>query len=113
MGVRADAAEEVRAKAKELIDDYESGGQTCVYDCLIVTVDCVGGRCQTVESGQFSTGCNPGGGDPACPLSRPPSDAVCSEGLCCNYESMSGTVGCICGADGWTCTPGQCSCTGA
>jgi hypothetical protein len=46
VAVRVDRIASVERKARELIDDYESGGQSCEYDCAPPpVVDCVGGRC--------------------------------------------------------------------
>ena len=112
VGVRVDQAAEVQAKADELVEDWESGGRSCDYECLMLTVDCLDGRCEAVESGMFTDGCNPGGGEPDCPSYRPSPTDACSVGTCCNYESMSGVTGCICGAEGWTCTDSACACTG-
>jgi hypothetical protein len=33
VAVRADRADACEARARELIDDYESGGESCDYDC--------------------------------------------------------------------------------
>jgi hypothetical protein len=42
---RVDAA---KAKARELIDDYESAGRSCQYSCAVPTVPvCEGGHCRT------------------------------------------------------------------
>jgi hypothetical protein len=38
----------VETKARELIDEYESGGQGCDYDCVALDVSCDAGRCQEV-----------------------------------------------------------------
>lgn len=48
VGVRTEFAGEVNDKADELIEDYESGGQACAYDCMATTADCVEGRCEAV-----------------------------------------------------------------
>lgn len=36
---------EVEAKARELIDDYESFGRACEYDCIASVAACIEGRC--------------------------------------------------------------------
>ncbi len=36
---------DVERKARELIEDYESGGQSCVYDCMALTAVCADGSC--------------------------------------------------------------------
>jgi hypothetical protein len=47
VAVRADRADACRAFARELIDDYESYGTECVYDCAAPgTVRCESDRCQ-------------------------------------------------------------------
>jgi hypothetical protein len=44
--VRADRANAVRKQAHELIDDYESGGRMCAYECTAPgTPSCEDGRC--------------------------------------------------------------------
>jgi hypothetical protein len=49
--VRADRASAVRKQARELIDDYERGGRTCVYDCTAPgTPNCDEGRCVEVPA---------------------------------------------------------------
>jgi hypothetical protein len=46
VAVRADRVESVERKARELIDDYQSGGQGCVYTCLAPgELECARGRC--------------------------------------------------------------------
>ena len=35
----------VEAKARELIEDYESGGAACDYQCIALEAACVEGRC--------------------------------------------------------------------
>jgi hypothetical protein len=36
---------DVEAKARELIDEYQSGGRSCQYSCLVITAVCTEGRC--------------------------------------------------------------------
>jgi hypothetical protein len=36
---------DVEAKARELVEDYESGGQKCYYDCIPAVAVCRDGRC--------------------------------------------------------------------
>jgi hypothetical protein len=48
VGVNKAYAAEVKAKAEELVEDYESGGQSCAYDCIAAEPACEGGRCQAV-----------------------------------------------------------------
>lgn len=37
---------EVEEKARELVEDYESLGQSCEYDCAVPgPIECVAGRC--------------------------------------------------------------------
>ena len=46
VAVRADRKADVEAKARDLIDMYERGGQSCIYDCAGVgPLVCEGGRC--------------------------------------------------------------------
>jgi hypothetical protein len=46
VAVRAERVESVERKARELVGDYESGGQQCQYDCAIPAgTECVDGRC--------------------------------------------------------------------
>ncbi len=45
--VRADRKADVEAKARELIKDYERGGQSCQYDCATLgPLLCTDGRCR-------------------------------------------------------------------
>jgi len=37
---------DVEKKARELVDDYESGGQGCDYDCAALMAVCEAGRCE-------------------------------------------------------------------
>jgi hypothetical protein len=37
----------VEAKARELVDEYESEGQKCYYDCNVPVPVCMDGRCVT------------------------------------------------------------------
>jgi hypothetical protein len=37
--------EAVEQKARELVEDYESGGASCVYDCTVVAAVCLEDRC--------------------------------------------------------------------
>jgi len=46
VGVNKAYEAEVKAKAEELIDDYESGGQACDYECLAAEPACNAGRCE-------------------------------------------------------------------
>lgn len=49
VAVRADRADELQRKARDLISDYERGGQSCQYDCVGVTgATCVEQRCAVV-----------------------------------------------------------------
>jgi hypothetical protein len=64
----------------------------------------------------FLDGCNPGGGDPACPLTLPSTFDSCSAALCCNYDAGDDAViGCICNSNGtgWICEQSACACTGS
>lgn len=62
--VRADRAAEVGEKARELIEDYESGGRSCDYQCLAPgTAICEQGRCM-----ESSAPSNPPNGSRACTL---------------------------------------------
>ena len=46
VAVRVDQVAAVERKADELIGDYVSGGQVCIYTCPAPgAVECVGGRC--------------------------------------------------------------------
>jgi hypothetical protein len=46
VGVRKDRAAEVERKGKELVEDFESGGRSCDYDCSVPgTPTCKNGRC--------------------------------------------------------------------
>ena len=46
VAVRAERVESVERKARDLVDDYEAGGQQCVNDCAIPTgTECIDGRC--------------------------------------------------------------------
>jgi hypothetical protein len=40
---------EVEQKARELVDDYESGGQSCQYGCVALVAACQAGRCEAVS----------------------------------------------------------------
>lgn len=63
VAVRRAAATDVTNKAKKLIDDYESGGRACNYECVERPVaGCVGGRCALVDGRS-----QPDGGTGACP----------------------------------------------
>jgi hypothetical protein len=45
--INVESAEKAKAKAKELIDDYQSGGQACAADCLEATpLACVNHKCE-------------------------------------------------------------------
>lgn len=46
--VNEEHAEAVKAKARDLIADYESGGETCDYKCPLRQVECQEGRCEAV-----------------------------------------------------------------
>jgi hypothetical protein len=42
---------EVEEKARELIDEYQAGGQRCDYDCIAPgAITCAAGRCQVGSS---------------------------------------------------------------
>lgn len=46
VAVNAAKKDEVEAKAKSLIEDYQRGGRACAYDCAAPgPVACVSGRC--------------------------------------------------------------------
>ena len=46
VAVRLDRVASVERKARELIEDYESGGRSCAYDCVEPgPLECVRGRC--------------------------------------------------------------------
>jgi hypothetical protein len=46
VAVRAEQVVSVERKGRELVDDYESGGQQCENDCASPTgTECVNGRC--------------------------------------------------------------------
>jgi hypothetical protein len=46
VAVRADRKNDVEAKARELVEDYSRGGQSCEYDCAVAgPVTCVAARC--------------------------------------------------------------------
>ena len=48
VAVRADRVTSVERKARELIEDYESGGRSCAYDCVEPgALECVRERCTT------------------------------------------------------------------
>jgi hypothetical protein len=38
----------VEAKARDLIDEYESSGRNCEYQCVLVTAVCADNRCEEV-----------------------------------------------------------------
>lgn len=83
--------------------------QVCCSTCISAS----GGAIDLeLDTGTFSDGCYPGGGDPACPLTLPTENDTCSDGLCCNYDTPGGVVGCICGSTGWTCVTSACGCSG-
>ncbi len=44
---REDQAD-VERKARELVDDYESGGEQCYYDCIALSAVCDAGSCTEV-----------------------------------------------------------------
>jgi hypothetical protein len=48
VGVNKAHAADVKAKAEELIEDYESGGQACAYECLQTEPACTACRCDAV-----------------------------------------------------------------
>jgi hypothetical protein len=48
VAVHRDFETETRSRAAELIDDYESGGRACAYDCLAMQAACSSGRCEAV-----------------------------------------------------------------
>lgn len=64
VAVRADRKADVEQKARELVNAYERGGHSCVYDCAAPTgVACLVGRCAlTYDSGSGGTGGGSGGG---------------------------------------------------
>jgi len=46
IAVRSEHARAVREKAQELVEDYESGGRTCAYDCVPApALECRSQRC--------------------------------------------------------------------
>ena len=46
VAVRLDRVESVERKARELVDEHESGGQSCEYDCSPPrALECASGRC--------------------------------------------------------------------
>lgn len=46
VAVRIDRVASVERKARELVEDYESGGRGCRYDCVQPgALECVSGRC--------------------------------------------------------------------
>lgn len=48
--VRVEAKADVERKARELIEDYESGGTVCEYECVAVSgAECRDGRCALAE----------------------------------------------------------------
>jgi len=48
--VNAQFKDRVEAKARELVDDYESGGRSCAYDCAAPpTLACRAGKCAAEE----------------------------------------------------------------
>jgi hypothetical protein len=50
VAVHADAKADVERKARELIEDYESGGTMCAYGCAAVSsIECTDGRCAIVH----------------------------------------------------------------
>ena len=50
VAVRVEAKADVERKARELIEDYESGGAMCAYDCAAVSgAECRDGRCAVAE----------------------------------------------------------------
>jgi hypothetical protein len=51
VAVRADRKAAVETKARELVDDYESGGRGCDYGCVEPgPAVCVSGRCRVGEA---------------------------------------------------------------
>lgn len=48
VGVRTEYEQEVKDKAAELIDEYRSGGEACMYSCPASVVECEEGRCVAV-----------------------------------------------------------------
>lgn len=52
VAVRKDRVADVERKARELIDDYETGGRDCEYECVQpLGVTCSGGRCRDLTTG--------------------------------------------------------------
>lgn len=50
VSVRKDRAAEVERKGRELVEDYESGGRSCAYECVgPQTPTCKNGRCGFTE----------------------------------------------------------------
>lgn len=50
VAVNAGAKADVERKARELIEDYESGGTMCEYSCVSVSsLECTDGRCAIVH----------------------------------------------------------------
>lgn len=46
VAVNSEKKAEVEAKARELVEDYESVGQSCAYDCAAPgPIECVAGHC--------------------------------------------------------------------
>jgi hypothetical protein len=51
VAVRKDRVADVERKARELIDDYESGGRACEYECVQpLGVTCRAGRCRDLTT---------------------------------------------------------------
>jgi hypothetical protein len=51
VAVRTDRVGDVERKARELIDDYESGGRACEYECVEpLGVTCRAGRCRDLTT---------------------------------------------------------------
>ena len=51
VAVRKDRVGDVERKARELIDDYESGGRACAYECVPqLGLACSGGRCRDLTT---------------------------------------------------------------
>jgi hypothetical protein len=51
VAVQKDRVGDVERKARELIDDYETGGRACAYECVpALGVACRGGRCRDLTT---------------------------------------------------------------
>lgn len=48
VAVNAQHQSSVERKARELVDEYESSGRSCAYECAVVEAACSEGHCQLV-----------------------------------------------------------------